>query len=86
MRIIPRASLACILFLVACGSDGPTSPGTGTLAVLLTDGPTEQLAEINVYVTGLTVKRSDAPTERIADDIGLGDLLSLEDATQRPPI
>jgi len=82
MRLVSATFLACVLLLAACSSDGPTSPSTGILAVQLTDGPTDLLAEINVYITGLTVKHSDAPTERIADDIGLVDLLSLRDATQ----
>ena len=82
MRIVSITFLSCVLLLAACSSDGPTSPSTGTLVVQLTDGPTDLLAEINVYITGLTVKRSDAPTERIADDVGLIDLLSLQDVTQ----
>jgi hypothetical protein len=74
--------LAGVLLFPACGSDGPTSPRTGTLRVELTDDPTDQLEEINVFITGLTVKHAQNPVERITDEIGLIDLLSLQDTTQ----
>ena len=83
MRTAAIFILACsVPLLAACGSDGPTTPRTGTLRVELTDDPTDQLAEINVFITGLTVKHSQSPVERIADEIGLVDLLSLQDTTQ----
>jgi len=54
-----RIQSAFVLFsfafvLTACGggSSGPSGPGTGTVALLLTDMPTDELAEINLDVTG----------------------------------
>ena len=82
MRIAATLALASVLLFPACGSDGPTSPRTGTLRVEMTDDPTDQLEEINVFITGLTVKHAQEPVERIADEIGLIDLLSLQDTTE----
>jgi hypothetical protein len=82
VRLLCVATLLCLLITIGCSGDGPTSPSTGTLAVRLTDAPTDLLAQINVYIVGLTVKRSDAPNEQIASDIGLVDLLSLRDTSQ----
>lgn len=67
--------------LVSCGGgsdDDPSMPpGTATLRVLMTDAPTDELSQINVYIVGFTVKRTGEPVERIANDVGLVDLLTL---------
>lgn len=79
-----RAWMAVALMLLmmagmSCGGseDSVTGPSPTTLRILLTDAPTDELAEVNVYITGLTVKRSGSPVERISNDVGLVDLLSL---------
>ena len=53
-------SVLCVLsvFLVACGggsSSGPETPATGTVALLLTDLPTDDLREINFDVVEATL-------------------------------
>jgi len=66
------------------GSDSSvTSSGDplGTLSVYLTDAPTDEVSSVNVYITGLTVKRSGASVERFSDDVGLIDLLTLQNST-----
>ena len=82
-RLIPCAvPLLLVGAIWACSSDGPASPTTGTLAIEMTDKPTELLESINVYIIGLTVKPEERPIERIANEVGLVDLLSLQNATQ----
>lgn len=63
--------------IVACSSDSPTDTGGSQLTVLLTDDPTDDVSEINVYIGGLTVKHNEQPVERIVADVGLVDLLTL---------
>lgn len=84
MRTIAAVSIATLaLAVLACDGDNrPTSPnGTGRLEVRLTDAPIDEVAEVNVFVTGLTVKRTGFPVERIATGIGLVDLLTLQGTT-----
>ena len=65
------------------GSSSVTSTGDslGTLSIYLTDAPTDELSEVNVYIRGLTVKRSGASVERFSDDVGLINLLDLQNST-----
>jgi hypothetical protein len=73
------------LLLVGCGGGGSdTSSGgsSGNLNIYLTDAPTDEVSSVNVYIRGLTVKGSGSPVERISDDVGLIDLLTLENSTQ----
>ena len=65
------------------GSSSVTSSGDslGTLSIYLTDAPTDEVSEVNVYITGLTVKRSGASVERFSYDVGLIDLLTLQNST-----
>ena len=65
------------------GSSSVTSSGDslGTLSIYLTDAPTDEVSEVNVYITGLTVKRSGASVERFSYDIGLINLLELRNST-----
>ena len=78
--------VALVVFLVAgCGGGGSeTSSGgsSGNLNIYLTDAPTDEVSSVNVYITGLTVKRSGASVERISNDVGLIDLLTLQNSTQ----
>lgn len=80
-----RISLIATVLLVvstvaACNSDSsPTAPNATQLAVELTDQPTDEVSEINVYISGLTVKHSEQPVEEIVADVGLVDLLTLTD-------
>jgi hypothetical protein len=73
------------LLLAGCGgSSSDTSSGgsSGNLNIYLTDAPTDEVSSVNVYIRGLTVKRSGASVDRISDDVGLIDLLTLENSTQ----
>jgi hypothetical protein len=60
-NIIPRVRSTLTLLLVAgalaaCGGGGSSdAEGTGTVALLLTDMPTDDIAEINLSVTGATL-------------------------------
>ena len=54
----------------------------GMLAVDLKDAPIDEVAELNVYIVGLTVKPAEGPVVRIAEDVGLVDLLQLQSTTQ----
>ncbi len=73
-----------VLALAAACDDGgsPTASTRGTLTIQLTDQPIEAILEVNVFIAGLTVKRSGADVERIAGEVGVVDLLKLLDATQ----
>ena len=85
--MIPRvlalggAALLAVAAVWSCSSD-PTSPGSGTLAVEMIDAPTDALESINVFIIGLTIKPVDGPIERIANEVGLVDLLELRNATR----
>lgn len=71
-------SVLVVAGVLACNSsDSPTDTGGSQLAVLLTDAPTDDVSEINVYISGLTVKHSEQPVEEIVADVGLVDLLTL---------
>ncbi len=75
--------LAVVVGLMgACGGSGPTAPLGGTLIVRLTDDPADEVSQINVFISGLTVKPSESPVVRIAQEIGIVDLLTLQDSTQ----
>lgn len=76
------AALAILFLGCSNGGDSPTSPSMGMLAVEMKDAPIQEVAEIDVYVVGLTVKPVDGPVETIASDIGLIDLLELQTRTE----
>lgn len=85
LQMVWIAILAVALapFLMACGgSDSPSGPATGTLAVEMKDAPIDEVSEINVYIVGLTVKPVDGPVDVIASEIGLVDLLELQTTTE----
>ena len=65
------------------GSNSVTSSSDplGTLSIYLSDAPTDEVSSVNVYITGLTIKRSGASVERFSNDVGLIDLLDLRDST-----
>ena len=58
-----------------------SSDPLGTLTIYLTDAPTDEVSSVNVYITGLTVKRSGASVERFSNDVGLIDLLTLRNSS-----
>ena len=87
----PSNSIVPALFIIgalACSSpnsNSPTSPSvdtpagtTGQLNILLTDLPTDDVAEINVFITALRVKKMQEPVAILASGIGLIDLLTLQ--------
>ena len=82
LALLSMALVACLAVVAACSDGSPSSPaGAGTIAVRMTDAPVADATEVNVHITGLTVKRSGAPVERISNDIGTVDLLTLQDTS-----
>jgi len=72
-------ALLVILALAACDGSSPTySSGSARLAVRMTDAPVAGASAVNVHITGLVVKRSGSPVERIAGDLGVVELLALD--------
>jgi hypothetical protein len=60
----------------------PTGPSpTGALNVLLTDAPTDDVQQVNIYFTGVTVKPVDGPVQRLDMTLPANpiDLLTLTD-------
>jgi len=58
------------IFLAACGgggSSGPEGPGTGTVALLLTDMPSEELDEINLTVVEAILIGGEGQQELFSD-------------------
>ncbi len=49
--------------------------------IQLTDAPTDEVSEVNVFIVGLTMKHSERPVEQIAGEFGLVNLLDLEDTS-----
>lgn len=62
------------------GTPPPTPPdgSTGTLTVLLTDNPVDDILELQVFIESLKVKPDGKPVEVFASTIGLVDLLALQ--------
>lgn len=81
----PLAALLLAVLLVpalACSDGSPTDArGPGVLAVRLTDAPTQGASEVKVHIVGLTVKAVGEPGVRIAGDLGVHDLLLLQDTS-----
>lgn len=50
--------------LAACGDD-PTSPGSNNLRIRLTDNHIEDLEQVNIFFTDLTVKPAGKPVETV---------------------
>ena len=77
--------LGLSLFLVACGDSGggavPPSQSTGTVALLLTDMPTDDLKEINFDVTQATLI-GDQGQQTIYNGNTRVNLLDLENYSQ----
>ena len=65
----------------ACGGTPLSPSGQSILHIQLTDAPTDEVSEVNVFIVGLTIKHSEKPVEQIANEFGLVDLLDLEDAS-----
>jgi hypothetical protein len=94
IRLTSVHALACATVLTAvttvasCG-DSPTSPGAlngnSNLRLLLTDAPIDDVDEVRIYFTSVTVKPKDGPVEReLALELDEGtenpvDLLALQD-------
>lgn len=78
---IALVALLASLHTAACDND-PTGPDTpGVLAVQLTDAPVQDVTAVNVYIEGLKVKHVGEPEARFATDVGLVDLLQIQDST-----
>jgi len=78
--------LAVGLLLVACNGSGsgPTVPkGTGKLSIRLTDAPIDELSAVHVFVSGLTLKPTDGPVQKVASGLGTFELLSLQGTTKQ---
>lgn len=80
--------VAMTAVLGACGGGdsssgaGGTASGSGTLAVRMTDAHTDSVSEVNVRIVGLTVKRADAPVERLDFPGRNIELLALENTSE----
>jgi len=81
------STIAFGLLLVACdggSGSGPTAPkGLGRLSLRLTDAPIDELSAVHVYVSGLTLKPSGSPVQRVASSVGTFELLSLQGTTKQ---
>ncbi|MGH9379162.1 MAG: DUF4382 domain-containing protein [Thermoanaerobaculia bacterium] len=75
-------TLALAPLLSCSDSDSPSAPSGTMLRIELTDAPTDELSAVNVYISGLTIKPTTGPVERITNDVGLLDLLTLQDTTE----
>ena len=65
----------------ACGGTPLSPSGQGILHIQLTDAPTDEVSEVNVFIVGLTMKHSERPVERITGEPVLVNLLDLEDTS-----
>lgn len=74
-------ALAALLLSAGCHGSSTSPSAQGSLEVRLTDAAVDGVSQINVYVTGLTVKPAGGAVQRIASDIGLIDLLSLRNTS-----
>ncbi len=87
MRTASTPALAVILlaFLAslaaACGGTPLSPSGQGLLHIQLTDAPTDEVSEVNVFIVGLTMKHSERPVEQIDSTPVLVNLLDLEDTS-----
>ena len=81
-RLLSFAAVVATLFS-GCDSDSnpASTSGTGRLSVRMTDAPVDEVTSVNVYVVGLTIQPVGGPVQRIANDIGLIDLLTLQGTT-----
>lgn len=80
---IPLVVALSLAPLLSCSdSDSPSAPSGATLRVELTDQPTDELSAVNVYISGLKIKPTTGPVEFIANDVGLVDLLALQDTSE----
>jgi hypothetical protein len=58
-------ALGAAPFVAGC-DDSPSTPSdAGTLRIMLTDAPTQAVDRVNVFVTGVTVKRVDRDAEQV---------------------
>jgi len=74
---------ALLLAALACNGSSSTSPDPQSrLTIRMTDAPTDEVSQVNVYISGLTIKPAGAATVRVAAEIGLVDLLSLQATTR----
>jgi len=81
------STLSCAALLAACsgggGGDSSTAAaGTGALTIGLTDAPVDQVYEVNVQFTGVSVKPQNGTALRFDFDAPVDiDLLSLQDGS-----
>lgn len=60
-RLLPLATIfvglsAAVLLLSSCGSDTTAPSNTSTLRLMLRDAPLDDVEEVNIYFTSVTVK------------------------------
>ncbi len=65
----------------ACGGTPLSPSGQGILHIQLTDAPTDEVSEVNVFIVGLTMKHSERPVEQITSGSVLVNLSDLEDTS-----
>jgi len=70
---------ALTLTLNACGGGSSSSPATGDVAVVITDGPTDQFERMLVTITGMSLIGSGGQVELYAGDPITFDLLQMSE-------
>jgi len=64
LRALAALAAAAVLAVSCSGSGSPTSPsGSSNLRLLLTDDPIDDVTEVNIYFTSVTVKPVGGPVE-----------------------
>ncbi len=79
--ITPTLIVLLALLASACGGTPLSPSGQGILHIQLTDAPTDEVSEVNVFIVGLTMKHSERPVEQITSESVLVNLMDLEDTS-----
>jgi hypothetical protein len=85
-RLLPLATIfvglsAAVLLLSSCGADTTAPSETSTLRLMLRDAPMDDVEEVNIYFTSVTVKPVGRGVEQLDLELDENpiDLLTLED-------
>jgi len=85
-RLLPLATIfiglsAAVLLLSSCGADTTAPSETSTLRLMLRDAPIDDVEQVNIYFTSVTVKPVDRGVEELDLELEENpiDLLTLDD-------